>query len=104
MSVKPSILIFDDEPGVRTALSGVLRDEGYDVEAVSSGEDCLERVTRAAFDLVHAGSGVEFEAGELASVAGLGRAPHPGTEEGAGVLALVDHPAREAEGGEDGFN
>jgi two-component system nitrogen regulation response regulator NtrX len=50
--VKPSILIVDDEPGVRNALSGVLRDEGYDVEAVSSGEDCLERVTRAAFDLV----------------------------------------------------
>jgi len=52
VSVKPSILIVDDEPGVRNALSGVLRDEGYDVEAVSSGEDCLERVTRAAFDLV----------------------------------------------------
>ncbi|HXI30973.1 MAG TPA: response regulator, partial [Vicinamibacterales bacterium] len=50
--MKPSILIVDDEPGVRTALSGVLRDEGYDVEAVSSGEDCLERVTRAAFDLI----------------------------------------------------
>jgi two-component system, NtrC family, nitrogen regulation response regulator NtrX len=50
--VKPSILIVDDEPGVRTALSGVLRDEGYDVEAVSTGEDCLERVTRAAFDLI----------------------------------------------------
>src|SRR4051794_15878502 len=50
--MKPSILIVDDEPGVRNALSGVLRDEGYDVEAVSSGEDCLERVTRAAFDLV----------------------------------------------------
>jgi two-component system, NtrC family, nitrogen regulation response regulator NtrX len=50
--MKPSILIVDDEPGVRTALSGVLRDEGYDVDAVSSGEDCLERVTRAAFDLI----------------------------------------------------
>ena len=52
MSVKPSILIVDDEPGVRNALGGVLRDEGYEVEAVSSGEDCLERVTRTAFDLV----------------------------------------------------
>jgi two-component system, NtrC family, nitrogen regulation response regulator NtrX len=50
--VKPTILIVDDEPGVRTALSGVLRDEGYTVDAVSSGEDCLERVTRAAFDLI----------------------------------------------------
>jgi two-component system, NtrC family, nitrogen regulation response regulator NtrX len=50
--LKPTILIVDDEPGVRTALSGVLRDEGYTVDAVSSGEDCLERVTRAAFDLI----------------------------------------------------
>jgi len=50
--LRPTILIVDDEPGVRTALSGVLRDEGYTVDAVSSGEDCLERVTRAAFDLI----------------------------------------------------
>src|SRR6202795_5182600 len=51
-AVKPTILIVDDEPGVRTALSGVLRDEGYSVEAVSSGEECLERLTRGAVDLV----------------------------------------------------
>jgi len=50
--MKPTILIVDDEPGVRTSLSGVLRDEGYTVEAVPSGEDCLERVTRFAFDLI----------------------------------------------------
>ena len=47
-----SILIVDDEPGVRTALGGVLRDEGYTVEAVESGEACLERVVGQAFDLV----------------------------------------------------
>jgi two-component system nitrogen regulation response regulator NtrX len=50
--VKPTILIVDDEPGVRSALSGVLRDEGYTVEAVPSGEACLERVTRGAVDLI----------------------------------------------------
>src|SRR5947199_9602385 len=50
--MKPTILVVDDEPGVRTALSGVLRDEGYDVEAVSSGEECLERLTRGAVDLI----------------------------------------------------
>src|SRR5512136_1797912 len=52
MTVKPSILIIDDEPGVRSALGGVLRDEGYAVEAVESGEACLESVARAPVDLV----------------------------------------------------
>jgi two-component system nitrogen regulation response regulator NtrX len=42
----------DDEPGVRSALSGVLRDEGYRVDAVPSGEACLERVTQGAVDLI----------------------------------------------------
>jgi two-component system nitrogen regulation response regulator NtrX len=50
--MKPTILIVDDEPGVRTALTGVLRDEGYTVEAVASGEACLERVTRGPVDLI----------------------------------------------------
>jgi two-component system nitrogen regulation response regulator NtrX len=48
----PAILIVDDEPGVRRALTGVLRDEGYDVEAVESGEAGLERVALRAFDVV----------------------------------------------------
>src|SRR5439155_341749 len=46
--LKPRILSVDDEPGVRTPLSGGLRDEGYTVDAVSSGEARLERVTRGA--------------------------------------------------------
>jgi two-component system nitrogen regulation response regulator NtrX len=50
--LNPTILIVDDEPGVRSALSGVLRDEEYTVEAVSSGEECLERVTRGPVDLI----------------------------------------------------
>jgi len=50
--LKSTILIVDDEPGVRAALAGVLRDEGYTVEAVASGEECLERVTRGGVDLV----------------------------------------------------
>src|SRR5215208_2673899 len=48
----PSILIVDDEPGVRSALGGVLRDEGYSVDAVDSGEACLERLGRRAFDVI----------------------------------------------------
>jgi two-component system, NtrC family, nitrogen regulation response regulator NtrX len=50
--LKSTILIVDDEPGVRAALGGVLRDEGYTVEAVASGEECLERVTRGGVDLI----------------------------------------------------
>src|SRR3954471_21489191 len=50
--MRPSILIVDDEAGVRSALSGVLRDEGYGVEAVESGEACLDRVLRAQFDVI----------------------------------------------------
>ncbi len=50
--MKPTILIVDDEPGVRTSLTGVLEDEGYAVEAVSSGEACLDRLTRGPVDLI----------------------------------------------------
>jgi two-component system, NtrC family, nitrogen regulation response regulator NtrX len=50
--VKHSILIVDDETGVRAALTGVLRDEGYLVESVASGEACLERTARQSFDLI----------------------------------------------------
>src|SRR6187401_3515022 len=47
-----SILIVDDEPGVRSALGGVLRDEGYAVDAVDSGEACLDRLSRQPYDVV----------------------------------------------------
>src|SRR4051794_26983156 len=50
--MKPTVLVVDDEAGVRSALSGVLRDEGYTVEAVDSGEACLDRVLRAPYDAI----------------------------------------------------
>ena len=50
--MKPTVLIVDDEAGVRSSLSGVLRDEGYAVDAVESGEACLDRLSRAAYDVV----------------------------------------------------
>jgi two-component system, NtrC family, nitrogen regulation response regulator NtrX len=50
--MKTTVLIVDDEAGVRSALSGVLRDEGYVVDAVESGEACLDRVVRAAYDVI----------------------------------------------------
>jgi len=46
------ILIVDDEDGIRESLGALLRDEGYQVEAVSSGEECLQRIVREEFDLV----------------------------------------------------
>jgi two-component system nitrogen regulation response regulator NtrX len=50
--MKATILIVDDEPGVRMALTGVLTDEDYSVEAVASGEACLDRLTRGSVDLI----------------------------------------------------
>jgi two-component system nitrogen regulation response regulator NtrX len=49
---RPFILIVDDEAGVRSALGGVLRDEGYEVDSVASGEACLERTARGPVDLI----------------------------------------------------
>jgi two-component system nitrogen regulation response regulator NtrX len=37
---------------VRSALGGVLRDEGYEVDAVGSGEECLDRATRQPPDVI----------------------------------------------------
>jgi two-component system nitrogen regulation response regulator NtrX len=39
--MKHRILIVDDEEGIRQSLSAILADEGYDAEAVPSGEACL---------------------------------------------------------------
>jgi two-component system nitrogen regulation response regulator NtrX len=50
--MKTTVLIVDDEAGVRSALSGVLRDEGYVVDAVDSGESCLDRVARGPYDVI----------------------------------------------------
>ena len=46
------ILIVDDEPGIRQSLREVLEDEGLSVEAVDSGEACLEALERATYSLV----------------------------------------------------
>ena len=36
-----SVLIVDDEEGIRRTLAGVLTDEGFSVETAASGEECL---------------------------------------------------------------
>jgi two-component system, NtrC family, nitrogen regulation response regulator NtrX len=40
--MKNSILIVDDERGIRETLRGVLEDEGFEVETAESGEACLK--------------------------------------------------------------
>jgi two-component system nitrogen regulation response regulator NtrX len=47
-----SILIVDDERGIRETLRGVLEDEGFAVEAVESGEDCLRLIETKNFACV----------------------------------------------------
>src|SRR5438874_3946131 len=47
-----SILIVDDESGIRQSLKGVLEDEGYNASTAESGEACLEILRRRAFDVV----------------------------------------------------
>ncbi len=46
------ILIVDDEKGIRTTLRGILEDEGFEVDAVGSGERCLEVTRSGDYDLV----------------------------------------------------
>ena len=49
---KPRILIVDDEPLIRSSLTGVLQDEGYDTLSADTGEACCTELARATFDVV----------------------------------------------------
>ncbi len=46
------VLVVDDEEGIRSSLTRVLRDEGFDVAAVPTGEEALRRLGRESFDLL----------------------------------------------------
>jgi two-component system nitrogen regulation response regulator NtrX len=50
--MRESILVVDDESGVRSSLAGILGDEGYAVQAVESGEACLQALEAKRYDLV----------------------------------------------------
>src|SRR5271157_510578 len=47
-----SVLIVDDEAGIRQSLTSVLQDEGYEVAAVESGEDCLGWLSKKRAEVV----------------------------------------------------
>lgn len=49
---KSTVLIVDDEPGIRETLTGVLEDEGYAVASVDSGEACLDLLSEQAMPVV----------------------------------------------------
>ena len=48
----PRILIVEDEPDIALGLQLDLRDEGYDVEVVSDGEDASRRARESDWDLI----------------------------------------------------
>jgi two-component system nitrogen regulation response regulator NtrX len=47
-----TVLIVDDEEGIRQSLTDVLQDEGYRVSAVASGEECLDFLVKEKADVV----------------------------------------------------
>jgi two-component system nitrogen regulation response regulator NtrX len=49
---RPAILVVDDEKGVQSSLMGILKDEGFEAHAVSSGEECLSAITKRDFSVV----------------------------------------------------
>jgi two-component system nitrogen regulation response regulator NtrX len=48
----PKILIIDDEPAIRTTLSGILEDEGHRTTLCESGEEGIAHLAREEFDVV----------------------------------------------------
>ena len=48
----PSILIVDDEGGIRESLSALLREEGFEISAAATAEECLALLEQRHFDLV----------------------------------------------------
>jgi two-component system, NtrC family, nitrogen regulation response regulator NtrX len=49
---KLSILVVDDEAGIRRSLADVLDDEGYEVSAAESGEACLDFLSKKSCDII----------------------------------------------------
>jgi two-component system, NtrC family, nitrogen regulation response regulator NtrX len=52
MTSRSYLLVVDDEAGIRESLTSILKDEGYQVDAVASGEEALARANSGDFDVV----------------------------------------------------
>jgi two-component system, NtrC family, nitrogen regulation response regulator NtrX len=52
MSRPIRVLVADDEPAIRTSLTAVLGDEGFEADAVDSAEACLARLDAHSYDVV----------------------------------------------------
>jgi two-component system nitrogen regulation response regulator NtrX len=52
MTKRTTVLIVDDEAGIRESLSSILTEEGYQTEGVASGEEALATLERLAVDVV----------------------------------------------------
>ncbi len=50
--VKTKILIVDDELIMRESLAGWLERDGYEVSKAASGEEALEMINQARFDVL----------------------------------------------------
>ncbi len=50
--LKEKILVVDDEEGIRNALTGILKDEGFSVDSAISGEQCLKLVDKKNYDVI----------------------------------------------------
>ena len=51
-----SVLVVDDDPGIRSKLVMCLEDDGHDVTAVSGASEAVEATTEEAFDVIIFGS------------------------------------------------
>ncbi len=47
-----SILVVDDESGIRSSLQAILREEGWQADAVATGEECVKAAARKHYDLI----------------------------------------------------
>ncbi len=50
--MKGRLLVVDDETNVRASLEGIFKDEGYSVDSVESGEECLHALQQKVYDVV----------------------------------------------------